>query len=653
MFRNDAEAVKTRLGYCSDILDLQDHKIRLGDISGIPLIRFNKRLNTLRGLLVGQTVPIADALLVSNEQAKNYIAKMLKTYKSELDPAKKAKLLLELKNFIDVQYAAWSLERTTSSFKLFDEKKEVETLVDNTTMNIDALIKKTANESKIKDIFDVSAAQKLIDHGQEVTKRHTDEVKVLNSELVMPEFDKSTERVVALRMEMHKLIQASLNDDESQRYYTEYSAKIDEERTKFKEFRESILGEKNKALNDELTKVYNQKVAMAQAVKDAVISQSSVTQDDAEKWLTENVTITKAVKNKMKKNGITPEKFQKDLKDFFVITNGRLGKITIDTKNHDRAYATDVQTHYKEGVVMLDNRFEQHVLWHELAHHLEADDTLRLMAKQYIKSRSLDGGKLHKLRNLTGNKGFRSDEIAYHTDMFSHYVAKVYRHEDTEVFSMGVEAFYNPEKLFLILKDDPKTLEFVSAALMLPKAETDVINKQMRDSILDNNADAKDAQTDQIQESFNQLVKLVSWSDSTDFKMSDLTDGDRAVLEEYFNAVPFASAILPDGRKFVLLRSGKVKFKAFRGRAMKGVIALDMQDYKREGFTYFTIGRSIADQHAFAIQTQDIDKIKVMILSMDMNKGVSYSIADTKGILGEGYLATQYFEKIKKHYLKG
>ena len=175
---------------------------------------------------------------------------------------------------------------------------------------------------------------------------------------------------------------------------------------------------------------------MARAVKDAVIAQSTVTQEDAEKWITDKVTITKSVVNKMKKNGITPEKFHQDLKDFFVISNGRLGKIKIDTKNHDRAYASGATKHSVEGFVMLDNKFEQHVLWHELAHHLEADDSLRLVAREYIKSRSVDGGVKHKLKNIY-HKGFGNNEYAYKTDMFNHYAAKIYDHGTTEVFFYG------------------------------------------------------------------------------------------------------------------------------------------------------------------------------------------------------------------------
>ena len=91
---------------------------------------------------------------------------------------------------------------------------------------------------------------------------------------------------------------------------------------------------------------------------------------------------------------------------------------------------------------------------------------------------------------------------------------------------------------------------------------------------------------------------------------------------------------------------------------MKGFYALDFSEYEQAkekakytpGSRYFEYG---FDKVTFGVQTQDISKAKVVALSMDMNRGAGYSIANTKGNIGEGFLSFEKLDNLKKHFLQG
>ncbi|PKF35551.1 hypothetical protein [Acinetobacter proteolyticus] len=661
MFNNTYTGVKTRLNYCYDLLRAN------GQLEGPNqpdknIIILKSKINTLRELINGEQLPAHKILLTSDSYAENYIASQLSEINSLPEGAEKLSKLLKLKNNIEVQSASVSTD-PTRNLQLRNYRNEVEPQIALRKKYLRNMVDHTIEGSKIKGVFDVDKAQSLLNDDakllEEYNGKHGDAFQKLSaiySEVFEPY--KTLKRT--LDAEMATITNHIEREQFYQGRYDELKALYDKANAEYEAEKEKLYLGPQRELAAAQAKIKEQKVIVAKAVKDAVLAQSKVTYEDAKNWVSNQVTITAAVINKMKKNGITQDQFNKDLQDFFVITNGRLGKIIIDTKNHDRAYASGTNDHTREGVVMLDNRFEQRTLWHELAHHLEADDALNMVANEYIRSRSLDGDNTHQLRKLVGNKAYGTDEIAYKTDMFNHYVAKIYKSGITEVYSMGVEAFYDEESLFNIMLKDPKTLEFVSAALMQTPEEIDRINQKLRDSLLDVNAEAENGKLQNYQIIFNQLALLVDFKDGSTYTKEDLGIADQKSFDE-LAAKFYGTLTLPNGKTLTLLKSAKVKFKSFRGRAMRGFFALDFADhakFKQEfgndpNLRYFFYGYGARQEVNFPIQSLDMEVVKVTALSMDYHRRAGYSIADTKGNLGEGFLSYDMLENLKKHYLNG
>ena len=212
-----------------------------------------------------------------------------------------------------------------------------------------------------------------------------------------------------------------------------------------------------------------------QAIDD-VLSASGITQEEADAWAA-GVEITRAASNRLKKMGYDQGTFRADMAEFYRMTRGRVSKVKIDSKGDRRANATNITSHGTTGSVFLDSSFTKRTLWHELAHHIEADPVARKASGRLIKRRSVDG-KAYKLSALTGNPAYRHNEIAYKDGFFSHYVGKIYRDGITEVFSMGVESFSDPLLLGRRIAEDPQTLEFVAGYL---KAEIDPLERTFLD----------------------------------------------------------------------------------------------------------------------------------------------------------------------------
>lgn len=659
MFGNDAQAVNRRLGYCNELMNLVVLKERYADqyTADKPLFKLKHKQQVLRSLLGGIAVPAADKVMMSTSEAKAHYEGLLTQFKAETDEAKKSKLLLEMKNYLSVQWYAWRSERLTTAFALQQQQMALDELISANQSGVLDQINHLQQNSKIAGLFDPNKAQQLTDQGKQLMAAHDATRNQIYDEQIYPKSDEIFAQKKAIRKEYNERMAVELDADKLQQLEEECADKISVLSMEMSEFKGAIFSKMNADFDQKRAEIEAEKMAMAQAVRDKALSLSTVSQEDAQKWLKEKVTITEQVRNKCKRNKISPEQFEQSIKDFYVISNGRLGKIKICTQNHDRAYADDILKHDKEGFVMLDNRFSLQTLWHELAHHLESDDCLRVLAQHYIRSRSLDGGKVHKLRDLTGNKNYKVGEKAYKTDMFNHYAAKIYDSGETEVFSMGVEAFYSNATLFDAMSSDTKTLEFTTAAIMQPKSDTDQLNKTMRDTLVELDASADNQQANEQERIFNELANLVTWS-STSKTLADLPSDDAAYFTKAFAAVPYAELTFPDGKKYLLLKSSKVKLKSYEGRAMKGVLALEIDRYGedfrtagvREIFTYG--GISLNSTYTHAIQSQQADTVKVMALAM-ASIGRMFGVKDTKGEIGEGYLSLANLKKLKTKYLSG
>lgn len=134
--------------------------------------------------------------------------------------------------------------------------------------------------------------------------------------------------------------------------------------------------------------------------------------------------------------------------------------------------------------VNLQHDDEQRTIIHEMGHWLEHKNTrIAKAANAYLEART-KGEVAQTLRRLTGNSGYRSDEIAK-KDKFKHpYTGKIYARltdmqarrygypeglglRTTEITSMGLEAMFENPRQFA--EDDPDFFDFIWDVIMSGK----------------------------------------------------------------------------------------------------------------------------------------------------------------------------------------
>lgn len=231
-------------------------------------------------------------------------------------------------------------------------------------------------------------------------------------------------------------------------------------------------------------------------ITDRVLAASKVSEEEAMQWARAQV-ITPAAKARLRKIGYPADQVVRDMAEFCRITSGRLKRVRIDSNGSRRANATDIEVHGKVGTINLDSRFDRRVLWHELAHHMEADPVAKATAGRFIRRRSVDG-KQHSLKSMTGNAAYRSNEVALNGNFFDPYVGKVYRDGLTEVFSMGVETLSDPALLADRALKDPQTLEFVIGFLVGEQHPLSSAHTDMRDMIAGLNEEHREVSGDRV-----------------------------------------------------------------------------------------------------------------------------------------------------------
>lgn len=224
-------------------------------------------------------------------------------------------------------------------------------------------------------------------------------------------------------------------------------------------------------------------------IVDRLMAASGVTQEQADAWAAAQEITTQA-KNRLRKIGYPIDEVRRDMAEFYRVTGGRLPGARIHSDGDKRANATNIEAHGKVGTINLGTGFDKKTLWHELGHHLEADPVAKAAAGRFIRRRSVDGGKVHSLRNMTGIRGYSPKEIALQGNFFDPYVGKVYADGATEVFSMGIETFSDPALLAKRATDDPQTLEFISGYLSAPLDELGRAHMRLRDMLREAEDDA-------------------------------------------------------------------------------------------------------------------------------------------------------------------
>jgi hypothetical protein len=197
---------------------------------------------------------------------------------------------------------------------------------------------------------------------------------------------------------------------------------------------------------------------LGNALISKVIALSPITEKAAQEWAN-NVPIDKAAKAKLIKMRYPLDQLQADMAEFYRLTHGRLGKISISTTPKRRSNAGGI-TNMVAGSVNVASDFNKRVLFHELGHHLEADPAARMATNGFLLSRRTSE-KEKLLNSIIQSNAYEEDEFAYEDHFIDPYVGKIYKNGTTEVFSMGIESFSNPELLASRAAKDPQHLALI------------------------------------------------------------------------------------------------------------------------------------------------------------------------------------------------
>lgn len=238
---------------------------------------------------------------------------------------------------------------------------------------------------------------------------------------------------------------------------------------------------------------------IGQKIIDTLINVSKVTQEQADSWAGSQV-IEKSVITKLNKLGYQEVDVRRDMAEFYRITGGKLRQIRIETDGSKRANASGIG-HFEDNVIHPGSRFNKTVLWHEMAHHLEADSAAKAASNGYLLKRRKNE-KVYSLRSLTGNRGYRSNEVAYDDNFINPYVGKVYKDKTTEVWSMSVQYLAKPYDAAMMVAKDPEM-----AALMAGYLQSDLTPAMKAlQAVQDSAKDKAQEKRDQIKSEYDRAL---------------------------------------------------------------------------------------------------------------------------------------------------
>lgn len=244
-----------------------------------------------------------------------------------------------------------------------------------------------------------------------------------------------------------------------------------------------------------------------------VLASSSVTPDDAARWAAQ-IEITPAARDRLKKLRYPADVVRRDMAEFYRLVSGRIGTVKIASEGKKRAHAGHISDLGMDGVVMLGSYFDKRVLWHELAHHVEADPLAGQVASQYIRMRATSP-QTKSLRAITKNPGYNASEIALEDHFFDPYIGKVYGGSITEVFSMGIESFSDPKLLAQRIAVDHSTFEFVAGFLKTEQTPMGKAIKGLADILQDNARGAMEDSADTLKSLAKEAAKRVPLDTAT------------------------------------------------------------------------------------------------------------------------------------------
>jgi hypothetical protein len=160
--------------------------------------------------------------------------------------------------------------------------------------------------------------------------------------------------------------------------------------------------------------------------------------------VTSNLGIKDPVKKKAADDGL--DAFNK-----FVSAKVASGAVTVKSKGRGRA-SYGVQMNFTSGS-------GPSIFVHEMGHWLEANNPNVLTSALSFLAKRTAGEPAMRLSVITGNRGYRSYEVAKKDKFVNPYMGKIYTQQATEVVSMGLQMFY--ESPGLLAKQDPGYFTFI------------------------------------------------------------------------------------------------------------------------------------------------------------------------------------------------
>ena len=207
---------------------------------------------------------------------------------------------------------------------------------------------------------------------------------------------------------------------------------------------------------------YDELAPEGEKVIAAIMSASKISDADAKAWA-QRQKIEPATVAKLKRQGYKEAALRQDMADFYRISGGRIPEIEI-TSTVGRAHAEGITATEGRKRIAVGKRFDRTILFHELAHHIEADEIAKAASNGFLVKRR-KSPQVKPLSVLTGNRGYSAREVAYEDEFLNPYIGKVYRDGVTEVFSMGLEHLATPGAAALFAAKDPEMFAMVTGYL--------------------------------------------------------------------------------------------------------------------------------------------------------------------------------------------
>lgn len=186
-----------------------------------------------------------------------------------------------------------------------------------------------------------------------------------------------------------------------------------------------------------------------------------------------NLKVDKSLNEQMQKTDTA-----KALRDFYLLSGGKVKTLEVIEKSSDRAFANETKKVINTGdgkILKKDangnisgdynSDYQRRIIFHEAAHHIEySNPDIKKAAGEFIRLKATSQNPV-KLKDLTGNPNYKDNEVALPDKFISPYVGKIYQKGTTEVISMGVEHFADPKSLAKLRREDPDHFNFILGIL--------------------------------------------------------------------------------------------------------------------------------------------------------------------------------------------